>query len=1769
MRPLSLFTLVAVLAFPIPARANDYAWTGGSGTWSVAANWSGNLYSGGIIGTVPTGADGVYFNQSTVNGIQTISLDGDRSVLGLTFLNTSTTTLQSDSATPRVLLQGASGILVVSGSGAVTIGSATNTVNVSLDAAQSWINNSSNAFTVLNGISLANAGAQSLSIGGSGGTTLSGPISDGAGTLSLVKAGNGTLSLATGNTYTGTTSILGGTLQIAGDTALGTAPGSATVGAIVVDNTAGPATLSAVAGFTLSANRGIALGSSTAGTGGTINVAAGTLLYGGIIANNGGANSLSVTGSGTLQLSSASSYTGGTRVAAGTTLLLGDGTTNGSIPAAGGVVNNGTFNIRTSGTAQSFAGVISGSGSVVMSGSGTGVVTLSGASTYTGTTSIGTAGNAAVQGMIVTGTSPLGASNMGAVTVFSGGTGATTGTYLQLGAGTTTATVTGKTLTLNTGTYRAALLSGTTSGTNTWAGNIVTVGTGSAQIYNNANGGTLAIGTNATNTITGVTTLTFRGNSNTASAIVVNSTINFGTRAVGRTDSGATVVLNNPYNVWATTGISLGRIRPGVNEALPPNVALSLGQANSASATFDLNGRTQTVAGLSDAGATGTSTTFITSVAAGGVFTLNNTAANTFGSSGAGGTITGGANLSLVKMGPGSLTINSRAVNTYTGSTTVYAGALTLDFVNLATPTNLIDSGSPLILGGGTYRITAKPSTATSQTVNGLTVNPGGSSIVLNNAVAGTPTVSLALGAITRADTGGTVAFTIPGGGSGISTTTGNVNGILGGWATVGNDWAVGGGGIAAYSAYTGVTVGNTITSGAATNVQISGAGPGGIGLAAAGTTDINTLQSIATTGTVTYTATTGTDVLRLGGSGGVLLADTASALTLGDTPNNGILTAGGADNTAGSLTFWNNAAPAALTVNLTIADNGTGAVTLNKAGAGSLVLNGTNTYTGGTNLGGGTLSLGSTTALGNANGPLTLTGGTLDLNGNALGVGNLTGFGGTIQSNAPGAVTLTIGNNNATGGIYRGVIANGTGTVSLVKTGTGTLTLAGNNTYTGTTSVTGTLQIGADTATGTLGTGAVTVNANSTLAFNRADTTYSVPNDIGGAGGVNFIGRGTVTLTSGNNTYAGGTTIRAGTLALSGGNNRLPATTLAFGANAGVTTYASWFDIGSTNQTLSTITFPQQTMAAYFRGTGTLTVNGNSDLNFGPPTNNTVTNIVDMSGLSRLVYNSPANTFRVGVVASTGLSGSATNQNATVTLASDNTITAALLAVSDQGANSSAGLATLYLGATNTINVADVNVGFSNRSGALLTFAPGLTNPTVTFRNTDGTSAVNTFAIGRAANVSNNVVYSDSVDFSLGTVDLLADTMTIGAADTAAATNRTGTTNGSFTLGAGTVNVATLNLGRISNSGGGTANTGVGYAGNGTFTINNPAGTLNAAAINLATNTITTATSSLNSVSGTLNLTDGLVKATAIQRGPQTGTATNVTVNLNWTTGTLQNTDGANLTITNVPVNLLTAAPHTFNITGSQTGTVAASSVIGGVGGLTKTGTGTLTLAAANTYTGPTAVIAGTLNVSGSLSTGAVAVNGGATLGGTGTVGGPVTVNAAGILRGDIGSGMGTLNVRDVTVVRGGSISATLGAGGTSSQLTLGANTLTLSTGSRVILSDVGGFVVGTPSSYILATTSAGTLNLNGSTVPDGFIFGTFVQGTGNTGPVDIDTSSFTVTPATGDTFTLSRSGPNLVLSFSPVPEPSMILGLAAIGTGFAGWARRRRTAPVDNLRT
>lgn len=147
---------------------------------------------------------------------------------------------------------------------------------------------------------------------------------------------------------------------------------------------------------------------------------------------------------------------------------------------------------------------------------------------------------------------------------------------------------------------------------------------------------------------------------------------------------------------------------------------------------------------------------------------------------------------------------------------------------------------------------------------------------------------------------------------------------------------------------------------------------------------------------------------------------------------------------------------------------SGTGSVT--KTGAGTLTLSAANTYTGGTSVAQGTLTLGTSNRLASTGSLFIFGGATFNLAGFSQTVG---AFGGPGTA-AIGAGSLTVGNN-----LDRTFQGNLTGNGAFIKQGTGALIMSGNSSaYTGTTTV----NDGLLTVNGDLSNSVATVNSNGTL---------------------------------------------------------------------------------------------------------------------------------------------------------------------------------------------------------------------------------------------------------------------------------------------------------------------------------------------------------------------------------------------------------------------------------------------------------------------------------------------------------------------------------------------------------------------------------------------------------------------------------------------------------------------------------------------------------------
>src|SRR5436190_1198112 len=181
--------------------------------------------------------------------------------------------------------------------------------------------------------------------------------------------------------------------------------------------------------------------------------------------------------------------------------------------------------------------------------------------------------------------------------------------------------------------------------------------------------------------------------------------------------------------------------------------------------------------------------------------------------------------------------------------------------------------------------------------------------------------------------------------GSGIINLTGSslslVNGIFGGWAYIGTDWATydGSSNIVAYASYTDIATGAVANSPTSNLRYISDSG----NLTSANGTTINSILAEVTGAGRTLTAT---GVLRLGAKGGIYLPNIGSIQTF--TVTGGNLTTAGA---GGELTFISRPGFTSgnqLSVNSVITNDTAGAlVSVNVEGY--VTMNAANTYSGGT----------------------------------------------------------------------------------------------------------------------------------------------------------------------------------------------------------------------------------------------------------------------------------------------------------------------------------------------------------------------------------------------------------------------------------------------------------------------------------------------------------------------------------------------------------------------------------------------------------------------------------------------------------------------------------------------------------------------------------------------------------------------------------------------------------------------------------------------------
>ncbi|EAR0935749.1 autotransporter outer membrane beta-barrel domain-containing protein, partial [Salmonella enterica] len=974
------------------------------------------------------------------------------------------------------------------------------------------------------------------------------------GTGSVVKSGDKTLTLSGANSYTGGTTISGGTLVATNVEALGS--GDVTDNAVLELNTGGDFT-NAISGsgqVVKSGDKTLTLSGANSYTGGTT-ISGGTLVAsnvealgtgditdnatlelnaGGDFANNiGGTGSVVKSGDKTLTLSGSNTYTGGTTISGGTLVA-----TNVEALGTGNVTDNATLELSTGGD---FANNIGGTGSVVKSGDET--LTLSGANSYTGGTTI-SGGTLVASNVEALGTGDV--TDNATLELNTGGDfdNAISGSGQVVKSGDKTLTLSGANsysgaTTISGGTLIATHVNALGTGAIDNRASLLLDASGQFTVTDltTESGGNTEIGAGSTLQATTLTqksdsTLTINLNSNTADPVIhaasqvsLAGTLDItGVGDVLDSDPASTDDLDT-FTLIASDKTIAGDFEKltvaGMDADLADFITVD-GRIDDTGKQYELTTALTWYADRDDAVTDAHGTFNLTN--ADGSFAVNTVLENvdaTLDPASA----TGWDGTSLIKQGAGTLILN--AENTYTGGTTISGGTLVATNVDALGSGDVTDDATLELNTGGTFDnaisgsgqvVKSGDETLTlsgTNTYSGGTLISGGTLVASNVEALGTGDVTN--DAVLELNTGGTFDNAISG--SGQVVKSGDKMLTLSGANSYSGGTLISDGTLVASNV-------EALGSGDVTNDAVLELNTGGTFdnvISGSGKVEKSGDDALTLSGSNTYTG--GTLI-----SGGTLVASNVEALGTGDVTDNATL----ALNAGGD--FTNNI-------------GGTGRV--EKSGDQTLTLSGSNTYTGGTLISSGTLVATSVDALGTGN---VTNNATLALNTGGDFINNIGGTG-RVEKSGDDALTLS-GSNTYTGGtlisggtlVANDVNALGTGDVTdnaalmlntggdfinniggtgrVEKSGDDTLTLSGSNTYTGGTLISGGTLVANDV--NALGTGDVTDNA--TLALNAVG---DFNNAIGGSGKVEKSGDDTLTL-SGSNTYTGGTLINGGTLVAS-----------------------------------------------------------------------------------------------------------------------------------------------------------------------------------------------------------------------------------------------------------------------------------------------------------------------------------------------------------------------------------------------------------------------------------------------------------------------------------------------------------------------------------------------------------------------------------------------------------------------------------------------------------
>ncbi|MBB3035031.1 autotransporter-associated beta strand repeat-containing protein [Alteriqipengyuania lutimaris] len=1440
-----------------------------------------------------------------------------------------------------------------------------------------------------------------LTAAGSSAIQLVGGLAIGSGNLT-VSMTDSVLALSSPSSFTGNVTVNSGILQLSaggGSTISDTARLTMNGGQLYLLQSETIGSLSGTAGTVLAfgAPRTLTIGSDNTST-----------TFAGSLRDNGvGVLSLAKTGRGVFTLTGDNGYSGGTSLARGTLVIgssnaLGTGTItassdtilqyeNGinlanSITLSDTAAPNSLVIFLQTGGAATQTGIVTGPARLLKAGPGR--LNLTGNNLYSGGTSL-TGGTLGLGTNNALGSGSLATSGGGATVAYAEGvtidntiTLLTGATYFNVATGSATqnGAISGLGLFLKNGAGNLAL-----TGNNTFSGNAILAG-GQLSLFSSN-----ALGTGSLNAENGTT-------------VLVNDRIDIDNNLFIAGDV-----------TFATTGnASLSGVIGGGGRFVMNGNSLTLSGANSFSGGTLLNGGMLVLANNSALG-TGAVTSTGGGMLAydGGISIGNGIVANGttllrvgFGTATQNGVISGTGG--ITKSGNGTLSLTG--ANSYVGGTTLSGGTLLVGNAS-ALGTGTIRAQGGTLAFGGNYSLTNN----IDLTDSGLRIQGDLATVALSGTISGANGLTQ-IGSTTltmtgdNTYTGGTVlergllnAGSSSALGTGMLTVTGNSSLGLADGVNLAND----------------IELNATffIAPGTNASATLSGKISGNFGFTLFGNGRLNLLGNNSFAGGVTFLAGT----LGLGSSSalgtGSLSASTGTTIAYAD----GVAIANAVELRA---TARLNQSSGSATQSGVVSGPGG----LVKAGAGSLTLSGANTFSGNASLAAGTLVLANDSALG--------TGFLNAFDGTTLGFAN----GVTIANavNIDGSVVFDQSGGSAT---QSGVVgASG----AIAKTGAGSLMLSGANTYSGGTLLNGgTLVLANNSA---LGTGVVTSTGGGALAYNDgiaiangivADGTTSLRVNTGtgtqsgvisGAGSIIKLGAGTLRLSAAN-TYSGGTTLNQGTILV--GNNSALGTgtllaqggTLSFGGNYSLTNQINLNDSALTIQTnVGTVE-----LSGTISGTNGLTQAGDGTLRLAG--DNTYAGGTSLQGGALYVGGSSA----LGTGALTITSSSTLVLADGVNLANDiaaNTLfaitpptsgTATLSGViSGNSGFLKLGNSTLNLTGANTfsgtvaLTAGTLGLGNSNALGTSTLSAVGGTS--ITFA--DGVSIANAIDVLDAVTFSQaggSATQSGAISGFGGLIKTGAGSLTLSGANTY---------DGNTALAGGTLvlaNDAALGTGNLNAF----DSTTLGFA-NG-VTIGN--------AINVSGSIALDQTGGAASVSGAIS---GSAAVTKTGAGTLTLSGANTfTGNVALSEGTLVLANSAALGrsgliaddgttlgyATGVTIgNMLSLNSGTTSFEQSG-GSATQSGLVGGNGGITKTGAGSLTLNGANTYRGTTTVQAGTLLVNGDQSgaRGLTSVANGATLGGNGIIGGDVTLADGASL--NPGTSPGTLTINGNLDLTSGSI--------------------------------------------------------------------------------------------------------------------------------------------------